>query len=488
MLVLCFLLALIFATPVDALAWDDFANNLATDLAPLITLFGEQVTKQFLSESVGLLDNIIFAVAPLGILTAIVSAIRVQGSPSLRAFIGRAQEASGNAEVELLSSTSETTSELWHEGGIARVFGRPKILEVVRTARIDDGDYAHNNDGDCQAGIKLFNEACIGSASLWVQQNKASDQFDSEGSYESTPNLSFNIGIKKMPKAYKCGVATLGLTLQTGVLIFASLTAYHDPENFLIEEKPAENYGFPFVFSGTLLVSCGMFLCAYIIDKGSSEISYEQRCKKNSTIYWVQPGGQKIGDQIFESFVGLSNHHEYLRSSKRPRGNGKDYVVLWIAVISTIVGFVSQFVGLRAMHSSVIMAQLASTLIMAILRAALRTQRMDPTRNRLESYEMECMKRNMETVNMRNTTRQAPQKPYWFSWIMFNIKKVNGAREKRQPDFAGLRKHVQGHEMDFLAMDLEGIHSLYICIQPPEDQIQGTQRRSNTFIAVLLII
>jgi hypothetical protein len=29
-----------------------FSNNLFSDLAPLLTLFGEQVTKQFLSQSV----------------------------------------------------------------------------------------------------------------------------------------------------------------------------------------------------------------------------------------------------------------------------------------------------------------------------------------------------------------------------------------------------------------------------------------------------
>src|SRR5689334_5532985 len=46
--------------------WDDFANNLATDLAPILQLFGEQVTKQYLSESTNILDNIIFAMAPLG--------------------------------------------------------------------------------------------------------------------------------------------------------------------------------------------------------------------------------------------------------------------------------------------------------------------------------------------------------------------------------------------------------------------------------------
>ena len=53
--------------------WDDFANNLATDLAPILQLFGEQVTLQYLAESTSVLDCIIFAMAPLGVLTAVVS-------------------------------------------------------------------------------------------------------------------------------------------------------------------------------------------------------------------------------------------------------------------------------------------------------------------------------------------------------------------------------------------------------------------------------
>jgi hypothetical protein len=33
-------------------AGENFSNNLFTDLAPLLTLFGEQVTKQFMSQAV----------------------------------------------------------------------------------------------------------------------------------------------------------------------------------------------------------------------------------------------------------------------------------------------------------------------------------------------------------------------------------------------------------------------------------------------------
>jgi hypothetical protein len=68
---------------------DDFSNNLFSDLAPLLTLFGEQVTKQFLSMSMGWADNILLAMGPLGVITIVVSAIRVGGDKRLRALIGR---------------------------------------------------------------------------------------------------------------------------------------------------------------------------------------------------------------------------------------------------------------------------------------------------------------------------------------------------------------------------------------------------------------
>ena len=68
---------------------DEFSNNLFSDLAPLLTLFGEQVTKQFLSMSMGWADNILLAMGPLGILTIIVSIIRVGGVRQPKALVGR---------------------------------------------------------------------------------------------------------------------------------------------------------------------------------------------------------------------------------------------------------------------------------------------------------------------------------------------------------------------------------------------------------------
>ncbi|KAI1524447.1 ankyrin repeat-containing protein, partial [Pyrenophora tritici-repentis] len=421
-----FLVALVFIPYTAAFEWDDFTNNLATDLGPLVALFGEQVTKQFLSESLSTWDNIIFAVSPLGILTAVVSAIRVCGSPSLRAFIGRAQEGPGIAEVELLSCTSETTSELWNEGGIARVFGKPQILELVITIGKDEKKTIKLFDHACeQLGEETFNgEVSRENLSWGIERPSKNIQSDSRG--HISPNLSLNFGIKRLPKKFTYGAAIFGVALQIGVLLYAGLTAYRFPAHFLVDEKPIETYAFPLTFSGTLFVCFGMFLCAYIIEKQTDEVYYKRKHHVGNRLYWVQPGGQKIGDQVFEAFVGESDCTEYIRSSRTNPETKSQWVgtILWTAVIITMIGFVIQFIGLRAMHSSVTIAQLISTMIMAIIRAGLRSQRMYNNQDILA------------------------------------IPKGNSS----------LRKNVMGHELDFLALHLENISAIDVSTRWPQSE------------------
>lgn len=115
----------------DSDSGDEFSNNLFSDLAPLLALFGEQVAKQFMSESMGWADNIIFAMAPIGVITAIVSAIRVGGSTWLKALIGRAKENHAFAEMELMSSTSNEVCEMWNGQHVVRMMGAPAIKELI---------------------------------------------------------------------------------------------------------------------------------------------------------------------------------------------------------------------------------------------------------------------------------------------------------------------------------------------------------------------
>ncbi|KAJ0299013.1 hypothetical protein Brms1b_013251 [Colletotrichum noveboracense] len=140
--------------------------------------------------------------APIGILTALVSAIRVCGSPSLKAFIGRAKEAAGNVEAELLSSTSRNVCELYNGGGIERIIGRPKILEVVLDRNVADEEFTREGGS---AGIYTFadyvrNENHHQEWRPWPHR-EGTEPSQGDGpktTEEFGPNLSHNVSIKRL--------------------------------------------------------------------------------------------------------------------------------------------------------------------------------------------------------------------------------------------------------------------------------------------------
>jgi len=76
--------------------------------------------------------------APLGIITAIVGAIRVGGPQWLRAVIGRARENRAAPEVELMSSTSHEVCELWNGQAVVRMVGKPEIQQLVYIEEPED--------------------------------------------------------------------------------------------------------------------------------------------------------------------------------------------------------------------------------------------------------------------------------------------------------------------------------------------------------------
>lgn len=143
-----FLIIGLLAATASAQDLKDFSNDLASDLGPLLTLFGERITIQFFSECLSPVDCLIFALAPIGLITAVVSVIRVRGSPTLRTVIGRLQEAEAVAEAELCTSTSDDVCEVFSTGGITRAFGKSDILEAVRLPKpASESGSAQANDG-----------------------------------------------------------------------------------------------------------------------------------------------------------------------------------------------------------------------------------------------------------------------------------------------------------------------------------------------------
>ncbi|PLB38401.1 ankyrin repeat domain-containing protein [Aspergillus candidus] len=399
--------------------WDQFTDNLATDLAPLITLFGERLTKQFLSESTSLLDNLIFAFSPLGILTAVVSVIRVCGNSTLRAFIGRAQEGPGEAEHELLSCVSETTAELFNNGGISRVFGRPQILEVVVWNEIDP------TTKETVRKIGTLHQAILENA--WIV-GEGRSMLDIRGYMPELdiPNLSLNKGIKRRSQGWFYCAAALGIGLQIGTLAYAAVTVFIYPKQFLKDGDPVQSYAFPLFVFGSVLLCMGMFLCAYIIERSSTECYLHPATP--STMYWLQPGRQDVGDQVFGAFLGVDEGYEapptddlaYVKSV-RGRGRNERGPLLLFTILITLIGFVVQFVGIRGLHSSVIIAVMGSTLLMAIVRTCLRAKRIGPEENRMteaerqltahKNQELDCFAFHLENVHTFSIISSSTRRP-----------------------------------------------------------------------------
>ncbi|ETR99620.1 hypothetical protein M419DRAFT_85898, partial [Trichoderma reesei RUT C-30] len=426
-----FLLVACLATPVTASWWDDFTNNLATDLTPLIALFGEQATKQFLSESTTILDNFIFAMAPLGILTGVVSAIRVCGGPSLRAFIGRAQEGGGIAEAELCSSTSRDVCELYHNGAIVRVFGRPKILEIVYDPVLEA-----NESGDKREfGINISREyyqKSIRNDTRW--QEKGQYHFDNEAkstssftidafdSFAPNPNLSLNIGIVKRSSFVYAMAALFGFLAQSSVIVLAGIVQYK--LKWQKNESTIDPWAFPFILAGTICVCYGMYLCAALVNDSTKERVFERKADQKASpspmLYVVQPGNQVVGDQTFDPFLTSKSTNSYITSWKSPTlKRPSEEISVLIATSITTLGFAFQFVGLRAMHSIVSLLQLAVTIIMSIIRALLRTQRLSTDANVLRDRPDEVSSHELDWLALQ--IGKGPDEPRCFWRIVSKV-------------------------------------------------------------------
>ncbi|KAL4874968.1 hypothetical protein BJY04DRAFT_202861 [Aspergillus karnatakaensis] len=377
--------------------WDDFANNLATDLAPLVALFGDAPTKQYLSECLTMVDIIIFAIAPLGIITGMVSAIRVSGPPSLRAFIGRAQEGAAAAEAELSSSTSRDVCELYNNGGIARVLGRPKLLEIFHDQHATKSDFTYTFLAESTpgvyakvrtAGIYLF-QNYLKRSHEWTLRTDGKDIDPPYAGFAPRPNLTLNVGMRAYPPWLVRLTALGGLFAQCGILVWAGIARYRLGWS---RGDVEDRYAVPTLVCGTLFLGIGMMLCASLV-VARSEVRIFQRTSTSeparsrpgtqfngdqdfdsitiiippqkkldryvtpeparSRPYWVQPGTQFIGDQGFDYFVfshpPQTQFNRYITSWREQHHEPKTPFV-YIAVISSLLGFILQFLGLRACH------------------------------------------------------------------------------------------------------------------------------------------
>ncbi|KAH7187517.1 hypothetical protein BKA60DRAFT_687031 [Fusarium oxysporum] len=425
---------LLLFTPIGkADSGDDFSNNLFSDLAPLLALFGERVTMQFLSQTLGWADCVILAMAPLGVITTIVSAIRVEGPPWLKAIIGRSRENRSVAEMELMSSTSQETCELWNGDDVVRCQGLAPVKEFiclfppnipiseikrVRITRLEDEEANPNGlmkrqepqaNGVAQALRALerkVNNFWIGfwsrtrsmdveaPVSISLQHLAQEDNGQQKPEPEmvilrntetQAPNITLNRH-NKVTRRHLFIAAVFGSTIQLGVLIYFGLISYYYPSKFKRAEKAVLGYAFPFSATGTVLLVTGTFLCAHVVDRSTNEVIYEPTQGYVAKVVWLQ-SKQTVSDQVFRSFdlypqecpqtITTSQRSGPMDESKGKRGSTSEYKSLPInlSVVGTgisLAGFFIQFIGLRAMHWSASVGQLITIFIMTVVRAFVR--------------------------------------------------------------------------------------------------------------------
>ena len=248
--------------------------------------------------------------APLGVLTAIVGAIRVGGADWLKRLVGRARETTAGAEIELMSSVSQDVCEVWNGNSIVRSMGVPQVKQIIHLPA-KEGDFLPESfitmdqkTWSKDYKLNLQDRSAKDTRSRKFFTNGHDDRDIELGHYEGTvhpiennelvedkeliedeeliekkempPNISLNIhgGSNLVELIIYAFIATI---LQVSALGWS----YWAHKHKLTGSKPS--IGFPLQVAGTVLLTLSLVLCAGIIDNGSLEQQ------------WLREGESQVG-------------------------------------------------------------------------------------------------------------------------------------------------------------------------------------------------
>ena len=194
----------------------------------------------------------------MGIITAIIGAVRIGGPAWLRAIVGRARENFATAEVELTTSTSSNACELWNGQAVVRLLGASKIIELIYfpERQNDEGEIKlFTVDTAKEGGLLCANEdtrkQSVGSFTAprppgnTTQKRRSLSLADPESQRSNSsarvkasnealnpqtmtlaPNISLNLSPTRNKRELRL-FALFGVLLQAGVIVFSGYAAYN---------------------------------------------------------------------------------------------------------------------------------------------------------------------------------------------------------------------------------------------------------------------
>ena len=141
-----------------------------------------------MSQALGWEDCVLLAMAPLGIITILVSAIRVGGPAWLKAVVGRARENISAAEMDLMSSTSKEVCELYNGQTIVRCQGSSPVWEFIYLIPATPKKQVPNKKLDIK--VVTLEEACKVDKKLLHKLDSDSPQGKAPPSQSPPPSSS----------------------------------------------------------------------------------------------------------------------------------------------------------------------------------------------------------------------------------------------------------------------------------------------------------
>ena len=185
------------------------------------------------------------------------------------------------------------------------------------------------------------------------------------------PNITLNVKGSVVSPIESWMSATVGVLVQGSVLTVSAFVVYSC--RWQKSGRFVSGYGYPCFLIGTLGVAVGLILCSHVIEGSTTEKTFRPRLDSQMSNWRVLRLQREciVSEQHFGSYcISNSEDDPHIRIS---RLNQKQYnAVAALGTFISVVGFIVQFVGLRALHWSATIMQLGATLIMTAVRAWIR--------------------------------------------------------------------------------------------------------------------
>ena len=244
---------------------------------------------------------------------------------------------------------------MWSGSEIVRVAGQPATTQYILDRKVKP------------AVVMTLSDA-VGRG-IYSHNPSQADPEDSN----AAPNLTLNVQDASALRWELLTAVVIGILIQIMTFVLGGFIVYG--WLWRAGSNMISAYGFPCYLVGTVLLTFGLLGCARVIQNTSriDELSPKDPDDELSPTYepFCVQKGCTVDDKKFLSYAIF--HPEGQSTIKVSRSTGRDYnLVTLCSIVVALVGYVCQFIGLRAMHWSVALIQLAATLTVTCARAFIR--------------------------------------------------------------------------------------------------------------------